>query len=308
VIESPKVSVVIATYNRANYIQETVESIFRQGFRDYELIVVDDGSTDDTGKILAPYHSRLRYIYQANSGPSPARNVGVRHARAPWIAFQDSDDLSEPDHLATLYAHANEHPGCGMVFANGAYLGGPEHNRQTIVPAKKSRRLASEGVRLLDLFEKSVVRLQAALISKKAYHAVGGHDESLRICMDLDLSFRLFMHSSMVYLDRVVFRYRKHEGNIGRNEELRLIENIRVIQKLIDEFPNAKQELGARRVARRMAYRYYRLAKGRRKRGQQAEARAAIRKATSLYPASLKYWFYQLQWGASPRSDEPAGI
>ena len=137
-IESPKVSVVIATYNRANYIQETVESIFRQSFRDYELIVVDDGSTDDTGKILEPYHARLQYIYQANSGPSRARNVGVRHARAPWIAFQDSDDLSEPDHLATLYAHANEHPGCGMVFANGAYLGGPEHNRQTIGPAQKS--------------------------------------------------------------------------------------------------------------------------------------------------------------------------
>jgi glycosyltransferase involved in cell wall biosynthesis len=308
VIESPKVSVVIATYNRANYIRETVESIFRQSFRDYEFIVVDDGSTDDTGKILEPYHSRLQYIYQANSGPSSARNVGVQHARAPWIAFQDSDDLSEPDHLETLYAYANEHPRCGMVFANGAYLGGPKHKRETIVPSKKSRRLANEGVRLLDLFEKSVVRLQASLISKEAYHAVGGHDESLHICMDLDLSFRLLMNYPVAYLDHVVFLYRKHEGNIGRNEELRLTENIRVIQKLVDQFPGAEQQLGARRIAERTAYRYYRLAKGRWQRGQYAEAREAIREATSLCPFSMKYWFYQFRWGATAGSDDATGL
>lgn len=306
--ESPKVSVVIATYNRANYLRATVESVCHQGFRDYELIVVDDGSTDDTENILKPYNSRLRYIYQPNAGPSPARNVGVQHARAPWIAFQDSDDLSEPDHLATLYHYASEHPGCGMVFANGAYLGGPEHKRETIIPAKRSHRLASEGVRLRDLFDKSIVRLQASLISKAAYCAVGGHDESLRICMDLDLSFRLLMKYPVAYIDRVVFLYRKHEGNIGRNEEQRLSENIRVMQKLIERFPNAKQELGERRIAKRMAYRYYRLAKARWKRGSWAEARAAIREATSLYPASLKYWFYQLQWGLDRRPDEAAGI
>lgn len=306
--ENPKVSVVIATYNRANYIRETVESIFRQGFRDYELIVVDDGSTDETEKILIPYRSQLRYIYQANSGPSSARNAGVRHARAPWIAFQDSDDLSKPDHLATLYAYASEHPGCGMVFANGAYLGGPEHKRETIIPVKKSERLARKGVCLLDLFEKSLVRLQASLISKTAYCAVGGHDESLRICMDLDLSFRLLMSHPVAYVDRVVFLYRKHEGNMGRNEELRLTENIRVIQKLVDQCPWAEQQLGTRRIAKRMAYRYYRLAKARWKRGLWPEARAAIREATSLSPASLKYWFYQLQWGSDRRPDEAAGI
>jgi glycosyltransferase involved in cell wall biosynthesis len=83
VAENPKVSVVIATYNRANYLRDTVESVLHQSFRDFELIVIDDGSTDDNGKILIPYSSQLRYIYQANSEPSSARNVGVQHARAP---------------------------------------------------------------------------------------------------------------------------------------------------------------------------------------------------------------------------------
>ena len=227
----------------------------------------------------------------------------MRHARAPWIAFQDSDDLSQPDHLETLYAYAREHPGCGMVFANGAYLGGPQHRRETIIPAKTSRRLANAGVRLADLFDKSLVRLQASLIAKKAYHGVGGHDESLRICMDLDLAFRLFMNYPVAYLDYVVFLYRKHEGNIGGNEELRLNENIQVIEKLVAQFPMAKQELGARRVAQRLAYRYYRLAKGRWKRGQRDQARQAIREATSLWPLSFKYRFYQLRWGSREAPD-----
>jgi glycosyltransferase involved in cell wall biosynthesis len=304
--EVPRVAVVIATYNRANFLPETIDSVLQQNFQDFELIVVDDGSTDGTRTLLKSYASRLSYFYQENRGPSAARNLGVRHARAPWIAFQDSDDLSKPDHLSTLSAYAAEHPECGLVFANGAYLGGPFRKRETIIPEAKSRRLAHDGVRLVDLFEKSLVRLQASLISKQAYLAVGGHDESLRICMDLDLSFRLLMRYPVAYLDHVVFWYRRHEGNAGRNEELRLTENIRVIEKLLEEFPAVAQELGVSRIADRTAYRYYRLAKGRWKRGQRDEARAAIRCAASLSPFSLKYRFYQLQWGATPSVGQPA--
>ena len=259
--EIPKVSVVIATYNRASFLAETIDSVLQQRFQDYELIVVDDGSTDQTRTLVESYGSRIRYLYHENRGPSAARNLAVRHARAPWIAFQDSDDLTEPNHLETLYAYANEHPRCGMVFANGAYLSGAQSKRGTIIPMAKSHRLATNGVRLVDLFEKSIVRLQASLISREAYDLVGGHDESLRICMDLDLSFRLLMNYPVAYLDRVVFWYRFHEGNIGKNEELRLTENIRVIKKLLEQFPAAQRELGARRIAKRISYRYYRLAK-----------------------------------------------
>jgi glycosyltransferase involved in cell wall biosynthesis len=308
VADSPAVSVVIATYNRARFLPETIESILQQKFEDYELIVVDDGSSDDTRKVLECYGSRIRYFYQDNGGPSAARNFAIEQARAPWIAIQDSDDLSTPNHLETLYGYTRQHPDCGMVFANGCYLGGPEHNRETIIPAHKSQRLAHEGIRLVDLFEKSIVRLQAALISKKAYDRIGGHDESLRICMDLDLSFRLFMNFPIGYVDQPLFLYRKHEGNIGRNEELRLTENILVIQKLVNDYPEAKRWLGSHKVAQRTAYRYYRLAKGRWKRGVRDDARKAIRAATSLCPYTLKYWFYQLQWGSIENQSRRSGL
>ncbi len=294
--DHPKVSVVIATYNRARFLPETIGSVLKQRFRDFELIVVDDGSTDETREVLRSYGDRVRSFYQDNRGPSAARNLGIRQARGQWIAIQDSDDLCTPDHLEVFFGFAEKNPDCGMIFANGAYLGGPEHNRETIIPEEKSRRLAQQGVKLVDLFDKSIVRLQAALISREYLEAIGGLDENLHICMDLDLAFRLFMRYPVTYLDRVVFLYRKHEGNIGRNQELRLLENIRVIEKLLREFPESRDLLGMRRIAHRIAYRYYRLAKGRWKAGDRGGAREAIRKATSICPFSLKYWLYQLRW------------
>ena len=294
--ENPSVSVVIATYNRADLLPETVDSVLNQRFQNFELIVVDDGSTDDTREVLRRYQPRVRYLYQENRGPSAARNLGVRHAKGAWIAIQDSDDLCAPEHLAALYGYVQSHPECGMVFGNGAYLGGKEHNRETIVPAEKSRRLARDGVRLIDHFEKSIVRLQAALISKRCYDALGGHDESLWLCMDLDLSFRLFMSYPVAYIDRVVFLYRRHQGNISRNEELRTLENIRAIEKLLKDYPQARQLLGQATIDRRVAYRYYRLAKGRWKRNQVAEARSTLRQAIALRPYALKYRYYQLRW------------
>lgn len=295
-VSAPAVSVVIATYNRDKFITKTLDSIIGQSFCDFEIILVDDGSTDNTREVLAPYESRIHYIHQSNRGPAAARNVGVERARGNWISIQDSDDLCTPDHLATLYSFAQRHSDYGMVFANGAYLTGPEHHRSTIIPAAKSRRLAERGVRVNDIFDKSIVRLQAALISKRAYEAVGGHDESLRICMDLDLSFRLLMNFPVAYLDQVVFLYRKHEGNSGRNEELRLTENIRVIEALVRDFSNVTPMLGQRQIAQRLAYRYYRLAKGRWKRNQTSAAREALGQAVSLSPENLKYRLYQIRW------------
>lgn len=295
----PAVSLVIATYNRANFLRETIDSVLGQTFQDFELIVVDDGSTDDTANLVASYGSRVRYLHQSNRGPSAARNLGVQHALASWIAIQDSDDLSAPNHLEVLSGYVSNHPDFAMVFANGSYISGVEHNRETIIPQKKSLRLAADGVQLADLFDKSIVRLQAALISKRCYDEVGGHDESLRISMDLDLTFRLFAKYPIAYLDAVVFSYRKHSGNISGDQELRLWENIRVIEKLIREFPRAEHLLGKRRVHARLAYRYYRLAKARLKQGKGAEARTALNSAVSLSPFNPKYRLYQLQWMAS---------
>jgi len=294
--QNPAVSVIIATYNRAALLRETIDSILNQRFRDFELIVVDDGSTDEAPDVLKSYGGKLRYLRQDNRGPSAARNLGVSQARASWISIQDSDDLCAANHLEVLFGYATAHPDIGMVFANGGYITGKNHDRTTIIPRKKSSYLAKSGIHLADLFDKSIVRLQAALISKRCYDTLGGHDEKLRIAMDLDLAFRIYARFPVAYLDEVVFYYCKHQGNIGRNQELRLLENICVIEKLLAEYPRAKELLGRRRISRRIAYRYYHLAKGRRKSGDREGARTALRKALIYQPLSVKYRAYEIVW------------
>jgi glycosyltransferase involved in cell wall biosynthesis len=294
IARTPTVSVVIATYNRARLLKETIESVLKQTLQDFELIVVDDGSTDDTEKVLKSYGDRVRYFRQENRGPSAARNLGIRRARASWISIQDSDDICAPNHLKTLFGFVEKNPDCGMVFANGSYLDDPGPKGKTIIPREKSKRMAERGVELADLFSTSIVRLQAALLSKEAFLGIGGLDETLRICMDLDLGFRFFMRFPVAYLDEVVFFYRRHGGNIGRNQELRLLENLRVIEKLVQDFPSATKILGREQIDRRKAYRYYRLAKSRWKAGEKDGARNALRQAVFLRPFFLKYRLYQL--------------
>ena len=116
--------------------------------------------------------------------------------------------------------------------------------------------------------------------------------------MDLDLAFRLWACYPMAYLDQVVFSYRKHDGNISADQERRLSENIRVIEKLLRDDSRAEEILGRGRIQRRLAYRYYRLAKTRLKHGKEVEARAALNSAARLSPFNPKYRLYQLQWMA----------
>jgi glycosyltransferase involved in cell wall biosynthesis len=300
--QQPNVSVIIATYNRAQYLAETIDSVLSQTFRSFELIVVDDGSTDTTRELLHSYGDRLRFYCQQNRGPSAARNLGVHHARGEWIAIQDSDDICAPNYLRLLYEAVQANPQLAMVFANGAYLDGAQRDRDCIIPRDKSRRLAAAGVTWADLFDRSIFRLQASLIRKDAYLALGGLDESLRICHDLDLAFKLFRNYQVTYIDEAVFLYRRHRGNISRDQELRLTENIRVIEKMRAEFPETEQSLGKRRVLRRLAYRYYRLAKARWRASNHDRADEALQKAVALRPCFLTYRLYQCRsWLSSRR-------
>jgi glycosyltransferase involved in cell wall biosynthesis len=118
----PLFSVIIPTFERAGFVVEAVESVLRQRCRDFELIVVDDGSTDATREVLAPYSQRLRYFHQTNQGVSQARNAGIRAATGEWIAFLDSDDRWTDDYLATQAESVGELPRAVAHVTNAAMV------------------------------------------------------------------------------------------------------------------------------------------------------------------------------------------
>lgn len=114
----PKVSVIIPTYNRANYIAAAIESVFAQTLRDIEVVVVDDGSTDDTTERLAPFRGRLNYVRTGNQGSARARNEGMRRASGEYIAFLDSDDLYYPFKLQAQAEVLDKYPEVGLVYSD----------------------------------------------------------------------------------------------------------------------------------------------------------------------------------------------
>lgn len=294
--DSPRISVIIPTYNRRGYIVKSVESVLQQSFSDFEIIVVDDGSTDGTEEAVRPYAGRIRYIRQENRGAAAARNQGIRQALGRYIAFMDSDDLSAPHHLHRLHDFLEQNPRFAMVIGNGAYLEGRFHNRSTVISPQKAKRLAGKGVSVRDLFDGRVVRLQGTMSRKAALEEIGLLDEWFRLSYDLDLALRLVQRYPIGFVDEVVYLYRKHGSNISGDDELRSRENLRALEKLQRDYPESLDLIGRSGFYRMVAHRYYRLAKALAMKGNGPGAREAIGLAAALRPLSLKYRLYQLRW------------
>jgi len=294
--KSPAVSVVIPTYNRRVYIGEALDSVLNQTLSGFEVIVVDDGSTDGTDEVIRSYGGRIHYIRQENRGAAAARNLGVRNARGSYVSFMDSDDLSLPHHLESLYNFLVQNPEYAMVVGNGAYLEGEFHRRRTLIASGRARRMARRGVTVRDLFDGRVVRLQGIMVRKTVLEEIGLLDEWFRLSYDLDLALRLIKSHRIGFVDRVIYLYRKHGGNISADDEMRSRENLRALEKLKAEYPEALDLIGRRRYLRMVAHRYYRLAKALAGKGEIQKAREAMRQAVSLCPLSLKYRLCQLRW------------
>ncbi len=183
--DGPRVSVIIPTYNRGWILEEAVDSVLGQTYRDFELIVVDDGSTDDTRARLQPYGQRIAYVHQDNRGVSAARNTGLRLAQGELIALLDSDDLWKPAKLARQVAFFDAHPEAQIVQTEEIWI-----RRGKRVNPKNRHRKPSGWI-----FEPSLalclVSPSAVMLRRGLTDAMGGFDVSLPACEDYDLWLRI---------------------------------------------------------------------------------------------------------------------
>jgi glycosyltransferase involved in cell wall biosynthesis len=180
-----RVSVIIPTYNRAWCLKEAVDSVMAQSYRDVEVILVDDGSTDGTAAMVAAWDVPLRFLSQQNRGVSAARNLGLRSARGNLVAFLDSDDLWLPDKLARQVAFFDAHPEAlicqtGETWIRRGVRVNPRHRHR-----KPSGRIFEASLALC-LVSPSAVMMRRGLLEE-----VGGFDESLPACEDYDLWLRV---------------------------------------------------------------------------------------------------------------------
>lgn len=211
---SPIVSVVIPTYNSSQYIVQAIESVLAQTYEDYEIIVIDDGSTDATRAQLQPYQDRITYLYQDNRGSAAARNRGIQTAKGRLVAFLDADDywLSQ-NKLAEQVALFAAQPDLGLV--NTGWVA-TDPGGKILFTAKPWHQVPELSLKAW-LWHKPV-RISAMMIRRDWLYQVGGFDPQFQQSHDVDLVLRLsLMGCQSEWLHQVTTCYRWHQHNTTRN-------------------------------------------------------------------------------------------
>lgn len=215
----PYFSVIIPTYNRCSYVTEAVASVLGQTYQPLEIIVVDDGSTDDTQSVLEPYYNHIHYIHQSNLGVSAARNVGIRCATGNWLAFLDSDDTWDRDYLATQALHIKEHPHVRIHITNLEEYNEFDGTLKNLfvhfglMDAYKNQHHIIINKPIICVFTYVLVTFPSIVIDHSLIEQVGMFKESLRVGEDSHLMARLVLRSPLGITTKPLVRtYRRIES------------------------------------------------------------------------------------------------
>ncbi len=263
-LNKPLVTVIIPTYNRGWVVQEAIDSVLDQDFRDYELIVVDDGSNDNTRQILGAYGKAITVLQQSNRGVSAARNRGIAEAAGRLIAFLDSDDLWLPRKLTTQVNFFEENADAVINQTQEIWI----RNGARVNPKKRHHKFSGM------IFERSLalclVSPSAVMIKKSLFDAVGVFDENLPACEDYDLWLRISCRYPVHLIDiPLIIKRGGHDDQLSKAAGLDKY-RIQSLMKIIDSDLLTPQQYKAAVITLKEKSEVY--AGGCRKRGRKAEA------------------------------------
>ena len=217
-------SAIITSHNYARYLPEAVESALAQLGGDIEVIVVDDGSTDDTPQVMERFAGSVRYIRQKNQGVSAARNHGISESRGRWIAFLDADDRWKPEKLARQLDALARHPDCRASYTGYEAIG------PAFGPAAEPPSLPADLATLVE--RGNVITCASSVVCDRALFAeLGNFDVALSDCADWDMWIRIATITRFAAVDEPLLVYRRHESNMTRNVGLRERDSVRLLDK-----------------------------------------------------------------------------
>jgi glycosyltransferase involved in cell wall biosynthesis len=210
-----KVSVVIPTYNYGRFIVEAIEGVLKQTHPANEIIVIDDGSTDDTESAVRAFGERVRYIRQENSGVCAARNRGVTESSGEFIAFLDADDVWEPAKIERQLVKFAEDPQIGLVHCGMREFDGESGQTIKLHLDGQEGWVADE----LLLWERPAVNVSgtAVMVSRKAFEAAGGFDTRQKVAEDWDFCYRVAKRFKVGFVRELLVNYRSHRDAAHRN-------------------------------------------------------------------------------------------
>ncbi len=212
---APCISVVIPTYNRCWILKEAIDSVLAQTYTDYEIIVVNDGSTDDTVNLLKQYDNNIIVIHQENRGVSAARNLGIASAKGGYVAFLDSDDLWLPDKLACQMAFFQLHPEAMICQTDELWI------RKGVRVNPKNRHKKPSGMIFEPSLRLCLVSPSAVMIRKDLFDDIGWFNEAFPACEDYDLWLRISLKYPIYLIDNpLVVKRGGHDDQLSRNPQL----------------------------------------------------------------------------------------
>jgi glycosyltransferase involved in cell wall biosynthesis len=214
--KSAMVSVIMPTYNRAHLLHESILSVLSQTYENLEIIVVDDGSSDDTKEVVTSFSDpRINYIWQPNRGRSNARNHGLSLARGNFIAFLDSDDLYLPDKIKSQVDYLEKHPEAGMVYTSAYCI----NEKGEKLAHRYEATVSGEIYESIAFFTTVTITLPTVMTYKTVFERVGGFDEKMDRFEDTDMWRRISKEYRIDAMPEFTCLLRTHSDNVLPNQD-----------------------------------------------------------------------------------------
>lgn len=236
-----KVSVIIPVYNSRKWVGQTLDSVLGQTFRDYEIIVVDDGSTDDTGKAVAAYGDRVRYFYTTNRGNAEARNYGMAVAKGEYMAFLDHDDLWHPSRLQKFVDFMDTHPDYGAVMSEVEFV---DEAVRTTGYSDIAKDFPRDGLALDYMLSRQVGLFSNLFVRSDVARMVGDMDETLKAAADIDYYLRISAGHKFALCPEPLLKYRKLTSSLST----KIFTGNRL--RVLDKFESANPDLAVKYAGR----------------------------------------------------------
>lgn len=223
----PKVSIVLTTFNRCHLLKQAIESVFRQTFQDWELIIMDDGSTDETKQVIEAYahDSRIRYVFHSNQGISFSRAKGTQLATSPYVAFLDDDDVYHPKKLEFQVDYLEKNQMVGLVYS---YVHMLDQNDQFLMrwPVRPAQTF-------MELLHDNTIPTNAGLIRKECFERLGTFRSDFKGSDDYEMWLRIAKNDRIDFLPMMAGIYRVHGQSMSNNKRKRCSNDVLVFQTVM---------------------------------------------------------------------------
>ncbi|MCF6150425.1 MAG: glycosyltransferase [Candidatus Kuenenia sp.] len=289
--KTPLVSIIMPTYNCAGYLPEAINSVLAQTYDAHELIVIDDGSTDNTKSVLAPYMEKIQYIdLGRNEGLPIARNTGIHAARGEYFAFLDADDIWMPEKLEVTMEQFLKNPDVGMVYSKHINIDSKSQFREGKIRGK----LPSGNIFLQLFFEQNFVICSSVVVRKDVFHATGLFDFDLVNCQDWDMWLRITFYYKVIGINTPLVKYRHSSKSLSKNRNNVLKYQQVVIDKIYTMFKDKENGISEKIYKKRLAAHYAKIGRHYMRIGDKTTAKENFRLSLKMDPINIRTLRYYL--------------